>query len=154
MENSVDIAELIHRGGIIVDLEAETPVEVYEKISKMIRLPDGITSEQVYNALRAREEVLSTAVGNGIALPHARAPIMKNDEDQMIVVVYLKKPLDMKAPDEHPVTTMFVLLTNNSQVHLKVLSSLASLFRSARFRTALEAHADEAKLSALIKELD
>ena len=72
----------------------------------------------------------------------------------MIVVVYLKKPLEMQAPDERPVTTMFVLLTYNSQVHLKVLSTLAGLFRSLRFRKALEDRASEQVLSALIKELD
>lgn len=154
MENEVDIAKLIHNGGIYYDVEGSTPQEIYSKLVNLIDLPDGITSEQVYNALCAREEVLSTAVGNGIALPHARAPIMKTDEDQKICVVYLKNPLDMKAPDERPVSTMFVLLTANPQVHLKVLSSLAGLFRSARFRKALEEHADEVILSTLIKELD
>lgn len=153
MNDNVDIANLIHRGGIYTDVEGSTPQEIYEKISKLIDLPDGMTAEQVYNALCAREEVLSTAVGNGIALPHARAPIMKNEEDQRIVLVYLKTPLDMKAPDERNVYAMFILLTHNSQIHLKVLSSLAGLFRSLRFRKALEEHADEATLAAIIHEL-
>lgn len=154
MANEVDIAELIHKGGIFTDIDGDTPNEIYEKLSKMINLPDGVTAEDVYNGLSARENILSTAVGNGIALPHARTPIMKSDDSQMIVVVYLKKPLEMKAPDERDVTTMFVLLTANSQVHLKVLSTLAGLFRSARFRKALEDKAGEETLSALIRELD
>ena len=153
MENEVDITQLIHRGGIFKNVEGNTPQEVYSKLSKMIDLPDGMTSDQVYNALCAREQVLSTAVGNGIALPHARAPIMKNEKDQRICVVYLKKTIDMKAPDERNVFVMFVLLTHNSQIHLKILSTLAGLFRSAKFRKALEDQADEATLSALIKEL-
>ncbi|MCR4578834.1 MAG: PTS sugar transporter subunit IIA [Treponema sp.] len=153
MENEIDIAKLIHRGGVFKDVEGKTPQEIYEKVCKMIDLPDGMTSEQVYNALCAREEVLSTAVGNGIALPHARTPIMKEEKDQRICVVYLKNPIDMKAPDERAVFVLFVLLTHNSQVHLKVLSSLAGLFRSAEFRKALEEGADEATLSALIKNL-
>lgn len=153
MGDEVDITQLIHRGGIFKNVEGNSPKEVYSKISKMIDLPDGMTSEQVYNALCAREEVLSTAVGNGIALPHARAPIMKNEKDQRICVVYLKNPIDMKAPDERSVFVMFILLTHNSQIHLKILSSLAGLFRSAQFRKALEEQADEAVLSSLIKEL-
>lgn len=154
MENEVDISKLIHQGGIFYDIEGSSPQEIYSKVSNLIDLPDGITSEQVYNALCAREQVLSTAVGNGIALPHARTPIMKSDKDQKICVVYLKNPLDMGAPDERPVTTMFILLTSNPQGHLKVLSTLAGLFRSARFRKALDEHADEVVLSTLIKELD
>lgn len=151
--NDIDIAELIHRGGILYDVEGDTAQEVYAKVSKMIDLPEDMTSEQVYTALCAREAVLSTAVGNGIALPHARTPIMKSEEDQRICVVYLKKPIEMGAPDDKPVTTMFVLLTYNPQVHLRVLSSLAGLFRDSRFRLALSRKSDEAVLSALIKEL-
>ena len=153
METNCDIARLIHNGGIYKDVEGKTPEEIYEKVSKMIDLPDGTTSELIYNSLCSREKVLSTAVGNGIALPHARTPIVKNDTDQKICVVYLKEPIDMKAPDERAVFVMFILLTSNSQFHLKVLSSLAGLFRDIKFRKALENHADEATLLQMIREL-
>ena len=102
----------------------------------------------------AREQILSTAVGNGIALPHARSPIMKAEEDQRICVVYLKEPMDMKAPDEKKVSVMFILLTSNPQTHLKVLSTLVGLFRKNSFRKLLDEHADEAQLLNAIKELD
>lgn len=153
MENDIDIAQLIHRGGIFVDVDAATPSEVYEFISKKIELPESLSASQLEEALNAREMVLSTAVGNGIALPHARTPIMKTEDEQKIVVVYLKNPIDMKAPDERLVSTMFILLTSNSQVHLKILSCLANLFRSIRFRKALEDRAGEAELTNLINEL-
>lgn len=154
MENEVDVAKLIRRGGIFKDVEGNTPQEIYANVCKLMDLPEGVTPEMLCNALSAREEVLSTAVGNGIALPHARAPIMKKEEDQRICVVYLKNPIDMKAPDERLVHVMFILLTTNSQVHLTILSSLASLFRSLRFRKALEDRADEAVISNLIREIE
>ena len=137
----VDLAKLIHRGGVFKNVEGNTPQEIYAKICKMIDLPEGMSSDQVYKALCDREEVLSTAVGNGIALPHARTPIMKEEKDQRICVVYLKEPIDMKAPDEREVYVMFVLLTHNTEVHLKDLTELAGLFRNLRFRKALESHA-------------
>ena len=151
-EETVDLAQLIHRGGVFKNVEGSTPQEIYAKVCKMIDLPAGMTSETVYEALCAREEVLSTAVGNGIALPHARSPIMKTEADQRICVVYLKNPIDMKAPDEREVFVMFILLAHNSQIHLKVLSSLAGLFRDAKFKKALELRSDEAVLSKIIKE--
>ncbi len=152
-ELEVDLAQLIHRGGVFKNVEGTTPQEIYAKVCKMIDLPEGMTSDDVYNALCAREEVLSTAVGNGIALPHARSPIMKNEAEQRICVVYLKNPIDMKAPDEREVFVMFILLAHNSQIHLKVLSSLASLFRDPKFKKALELRSDEAVLASIIKEL-
>ena len=152
-EIEVDLAQLIHRGGVFKNVEGSTPQEIYAKVCKMIDLPDGMSSDTVYNALCAREAVLSTAVGNGIALPHARSPIMRTEEEQRICVVYLKNPIDMKAPDEREVFVMFILLAHNSQIHLKVLSSLAGLFRDSKFKKALELRSDEAVLSSIIKEL-
>ena len=153
-EVEVDLAQLIHRGGVFKNVEGSTPQEIYSKVCKMIDLPAGMTSETVYKALCDREAVLSTAVGNGIALPHARAPIMRDASEQRICVVYLKNPIDMKAPDEREVFVMFVLLAHNSQIHLKVLSSLAALFRDAKFKKALELRSDEATLASIIKELE
>ncbi len=154
LNDGADLPLLIHRGGVLFDIEGNTPEEIYKIISEKIELPADLSSEQVYTALCAREKVLSTAVGNGIALPHARASIIKSDDDQKICVAYLKNPIDMQAPDEREVYVMFVLLTHNSQVHLKVLTDLAGLFRNLRFRKALESHAGEAELLSLIRELD
>lgn len=154
LNGNVNIVNLIHKGGIYIDVEGSNPKEIFDFISKRIQLPEGMTAEYVSNALASREQVLSTAVGNGIALPHARSPIMKSEEDQRIVVAYLKKPLNMNAPDEKDVYVMFILLTSNQQIHLKVLTSLAGLFRNARFRKALESKAGEAELASLILELD
>ena len=154
LNGGADLAALIHRGGVYFDIEGNSPEAIYAQISKKIQMPQDLTPEQLYNALCAREQVLSTAVGNGIALPHARASIIKNPEEQQICVVYLKNAIDMQAPDEREVFVMFVLLTQNSQVHLKVLTELAGLFRNLRFRKALESHAGEAELLSLIRELD
>ena len=154
LNDGVDLPLLIHRGGVLFDVEGDTPQEIYKIISDKIEKPQDVTSEQIYTALCAREQVLSTAVGNGIALPHARSAIIKSDDDQKICVVYLKNPIDMQAPDEREVDVMFVLLTQNSQVHLKVLTALAGLFRNLRFRKALETHASEAEILSLIRELD
>lgn len=154
MDNTFDISPLIHKGGVFKDVEGSTPEEIFEKVCKMLDLPDSITTDQVYNALCAREKILSTAVGNGIALPHARSPIMKEESDQKICVVYLKEPLEMQAPDEKKVSVMFILLTQNPQTHLKVLSTLVGLFRKASFRKLLEEKASEAQLINAIRELD
>lgn len=151
MENG--ILELINKGEIFYDIQGSTPNEVYKNITKEMHLPQPSDEELIYKALCAREAIMSTAVGNGIALPHARSPIIKNESDQRIYIAYLKTPLDMKAPDNIKVFVMFVILTQNPQTHLQTLSALVGLFNNPTFRKLLEEHAEKEELLKAIKEI-
>ncbi|MBQ9495347.1 MAG: PTS sugar transporter subunit IIA [Treponema sp.] len=153
MSVQVDIASLIDRGGVYTDIEGSSPEEIYREISQMISLPEGISAASVYDALCERERIMSTAVGNGIALPHARCPILKSKDDEEICVVYLKTPIDMHAPDELRVSIMFVLLTYDAQSHLEMLSALATLVRKDDFRKLLANHADKNTLLNAAKKV-
>ena len=148
-----NVADLIKRGGVLFDVEGVTTSEIYRNICDSIDLPEGISKENVYKALCDRERIMSTAVGYGIALPHSRGTILKNEEDQQITVCYLKEPIDMNAPDARHVYVMFVLLTSNSQTHLQVLSQLATLFKEESIKQLLEKHAGQEELVKAIQEL-
>lgn len=147
-----DLTSLISKGGVFT-VEGSSTTEIYEKVCNLIKFPESITSDTVFNALCAREKIMSTAVGNGIALPHASVPIIKEEDEQRVCVVYLKEPLDMNAPDEMKVHTMFVILTQNRQTHLQVLSRLVSLLRDTSFLNLLENQANGVDLIEKIKEL-
>ena len=147
-----DLTSLISKGGVFT-VEGSSTTEIYEKVCKLIKFPESITSDAVFNALCAREKIMSTAVGNGIALPHASVPIIKEEDEQRVCVVYLKEPLDMNAPDEMKVHTMFVILTQNRQTHLQVLSRLVSLLRDTSFLKLLENQANGVDLIEKIREL-
>ena len=148
----MDLTSLISKGGVFT-VEGSSTTEIYEKVCNLIKFPGSITSDAVFNALCAREKIMSTAVGNGIALPHASVPIIKEEEEQRVCVVYLKEPLDMNAPDEMKVHTMFVILTQNRQTHLQVLSRLVSLLRDTSFLKLLENQANGVDLIEKIREL-
>lgn len=150
---SVNLAELIHKGGVFNGLEGSSPEEIYKKITEMMEIPAGLSSDFVCRALCEREKILSTAVGNGIALPHARIPIVKDEKDQRICVVYLKNPIDMDAPDERKVFVMFVILSSDQKNHLQVLSELVHFFQDMEFRKLLEQNASEAELLNKIRKL-
>lgn len=150
---AVDLADMIHKGGVFYSVEGDTPETIYQNVTDLMNLPEGVDKTTVYEALCAREKIMSTAVGNGVALPHARSSILKDESDQRIAVVYLNKPIDMNAPDGIKVHVMFVLLTHNPQTHLQILSSLAGLFQNQKFKNLLENHAPEEELLAAIKEI-
>ena len=147
-----DLTSLISKGGVFT-VEGSSTTEIYEKVCNLIKFPESITSDAVFNALCAREKIMSTAVGNGIALPHASVPIIKEEDEQRVCVVYLKEPLDMNAPDEMKVHTMFIILTQNRQTHLQVLSRLVSLLRDTSFLKLLENQANGVDLIEKIREL-
>ncbi len=147
MGENVNIGDLILRGGVIGNVDANTPFEVYEQIKTKIRLPKSVTPDILQEGLSARERVLSTAVGRGIALPHCRDILLTGSDEQQITVVYLKEPIDMNAPDGRKVDTMFVLLTSNSQSHLQVLSRLAGLIKDDSFVELLRSRASAEELA-------
>lgn len=152
MLTGFDLCDLIHTGGVYNDVAGTTPKEIYASICKQIPLPAGYDREIICEELLAREEILSTAVGNGISIPHPRRPIMKSPADQRLAVCYLKNPLDMHAPDSRKVYVMFVLLSDSTQTHLQVLSQLAQLFRDATFRKLIESKPSEQDLLMAIKK--
>lgn len=153
MDFNVNITELIHRGGVFYNVKGKTPQEIYATISKGLSLPHDLPAERLYKELCQREELMSTAVGNGIALPHPRYPLLKNLEEQRIIVCFLDDPLIMNAPDSKPVYVMFILLTGSSQVHLRVLSQLAFLFQKKEFRALLEKKPGEPELITAVKNI-
>lgn len=152
MMTGFDLCDLIHVGGVHYDVAGTTPKEIYENICNTIALPSGYDRSVVCEELLAREEILSTAVGNGISIPHPRRPIIKNSSDQRLAVCFLRNPLDMHAPDSRKVYVLFVLLSSSTQFHLQVLSQLATLFRDADFRKLLESKPSENDLLIAIKK--
>ncbi len=148
---AVSLSELIKKGGVFTDIEGATPPEVYKNLSEVISLPPYVSKNEFIDALCQREMVLSTAVGNGIAMPHPQTAMMRDSSEQKIAVCYLKRAIDMNAPDGIRVSVMFVLMTSNVQAHLQIISSLAKALHRDEVKKALERGAG---LEELVKLID
>lgn len=148
----VNICEFMRLGGVLQDVQGSTPQEIYKSVCSRISLPAGITSDQLYNALCKRESVLTTAVGNGIAIPHPPQPLIKKDSDQRVYVCYLKEPVDMKALDNKKVYVMFITLSSSVQTHLQFISKLAHLVQKSDFKRLLENHAGIEELLVIARK--
>lgn len=148
---NADLCGLIHRGGVF-NIEASTAEEAYKIVCNKMHLPVGMDKDIICDELILRENVLSTAVGNGIAIPHPRRPILHAVSDQRIALCFFNNPIDMHAPDNRKVYVMFILLSATTQFHLEVLSELAVLFRNTEFRSLLETKPTEKDLLIAIKQ--
>jgi len=124
MEN---LAEAIQDGVILLDTDShdmdDVLLEVVELCVKTDIIPASV-QEEVLETLRNREALDSTAIGRGVAIPHAYVPGVKRSA---VAFVRLKHPLDVRAIDGEPARFLFILLGHTGQVdtHLNTLASIA-----------------------------
>ncbi|MFT6791961.1 MAG: PTS system nitrogen regulatory IIA component [Cellvibrionaceae bacterium] len=96
----------------------------------------ALNPDTVFNALIARERLGSTAIGQGIAIPHCR---ISDCNTTLGLLVTLDKAVDFDAIDNQPVDIIFVLLVpeDNDQNHLQTLATLAEAFSQTEIQRQL-----------------
>jgi len=144
-------SDLLDNGGIHYDIEGETVQDVLGHAIAAIHTPDTLAKEEVVAALVDREEMMPTAIGNGVALPHPRNPIIADVEDAGVSICFLKRPVDFGALDGQPVHVLFIILTYSPRRHLEVLSKISFLCRDPAFQALLEERASEGTIKAYVK---
>lgn len=112
----------------LVDSEDESTA--LRKLIQSVPLSLSLNKEELFNALLSREEMMSTAIGNGIAIPHVRqfgseSPV--GLQEDIVMVAYLFEPIDWNAPDGLPVHTLFLVLAAEETRHLQILAEIAQL---------------------------
>lgn len=132
---SNEIRNFLASDDVIVDLDATCKRGVLRRLSDHIQARMGIPAPTLLEALIEREQLGSTAVGNGIALPHARTNVPQLHG----VFARLRQPVDFEAVDDGPVDIVFLLLAPEAATaeHLKALSRIARSFRSPATLQAL-----------------
>lgn len=144
-------AELVPQDAVIASLKASSAKQALQEIGRRASDTYGVEFRQVTEGLLAREKLGSTAMGNGVAIPHARVAGLKQ-----IVGLFarLEKPIDFEAPDGHGVDLMFVLLAPEEAGadHLRALARVSRLLRDEKMRDKLRASGDPSSLHALLTE--
>jgi len=133
MADSVSLAELVRRGGVYYNISGSTPAEVLSAAVKAVSLPKGLDRDALLTAILERESLMPTALGNGVAIPHPRSPMLKDKETQRVAVFFLKTPIPYNALDRKPVSTLFLILSADAKSHLGVLASLSYLCQRKDF---------------------
>lgn len=153
-QQSSSISEALAQGGIHYDLPGSTPETALREVIARIQLPPSLDPEFLLQTLLAREALGSTALGNGIAIPHVRNPIVGQMRESAISLCFLKNPIDFDAVDGKPVTILFTLITPNVKTHLHLLAKLAFLLHDQSFQELLHRPARAAEIMAAIRVLE
>lgn len=125
------------------DLPCASKKRALEQASEILsdRFPE-LPAEQLFDALMARERLGSTAVGEGVAIPHCR---LEGCARPVAALVRLRAGLDFDAPDHRPVDLLFVLVVpaEENEAHLKLLAEAAGVLGNADTRRALREAEDD-----------
>ncbi|BDV03409.1 MAG: PTS fructose transporter subunit IIC [Candidatus Hepatoplasma scabrum] len=117
---------------LIVDSDFDSREEILKEIASLLKTNNFIKDDQnAYQNLLAREEQISTGVGNGIAIPHAE---LKDLLEPKIVVIRTKKSIDWKAIDNKAVNLIISILvpTKDREKHFEILTKLSSSLVEAK----------------------
>jgi len=138
----VKLTELVDQGHVDLDLTTDGPGTVLRTIAQRPAADLAIPVDKVASALEDREELGSTSVGGGFAIPHSKLDGLKR------VAVWLARlegdGVEFGAVDGNPVRFFFVVLSPPDQpaAHLQVLSQVARILKHEKVRSDLLAAGD------------
>jgi len=134
-----------------VDVEADDKASALKRAVDILGMSGRVPDKgKLLEEIEQRESMTSTAIGNGVALPHA---LSDSVPDTVLGLVRLARPVSFGAPDGAPVDLLLVMAgpRNKTTDHLQLLSKLARILHDADFRAALRRAADGPELASLLR---
>jgi PTS system nitrogen regulatory IIA component len=128
------LAEALEIGGIHYHLPDTTKNLALRSLVQVLPLPDDVDRELLLRLFLAREAAASTAIGEGIAIPHVRNPIVLNVSRPAITLAFLEHPVEFGALDGKPVHVLFSMISPTNRSHLQLLSRLSFALHDVKFR--------------------
>ena len=132
------LSSALKSGAIHYDVAGSNREEVLKSVVDLLPLPPGMDPKHFFEMLWARESMASTAIGNGIAIPHVRNPIILYVDQPIITVCFLKSSIDFKALDRKPVFVLFVVFSPSVKMHLALLARLAFCLQDPKLQEYLQ----------------
>ena len=147
------LTDSLDAGGIIYRLDGNTRNEVLDKLVNNLRLSDGVDKEYLLKVLIAREELASTGVGDGIAIPHPRNPVLLHTTQPTVTLAFLENPVDFQSLDGLPVNVLFCVISPTLRAHLHLLSMLGYALKNFKFSQAIEQAESREKIFEVLRQV-
>jgi PTS system nitrogen regulatory IIA component len=152
-ENDPELAGLMERGGVLYGVKGTTPKEVLTAIIGALPSSVYAEKERLLEAVLEREELMSTGISGGIALPHPRSPMAKENE-QFVTIAFPASPVDWKALDGGLVASVLLIVSASAKLHLHTLSKINFLCRQEKFVSLLKNRASREEITAAVREAE
>jgi PTS system nitrogen regulatory IIA component len=148
------LTDAIAAGGVLYDVPGTDRASALRAVCDAVSLPAGVSRDDLYAVLLAREALGSTAIGNGIAIPHPRSPLILSVKQASVTLAFLRQPIDFAALDGKPVDTLFTIISPTVRLHLQVLSHLMAALRDERFAAVLRAKGPAKQILAALRQIE
>jgi len=147
------LAAAVKRGGLLTRVPGANRESVLQAVVDRIPFISTAERQELATLLKARERGGTTAVGDGIAIPHPTQPLVVAGNEPSITLCYLEQPVDFGASDNLPVSALFVLLATNIRNHLTLLAELAAALHNQAVRQAVKNNASQAEFLRIVGQL-
>ncbi len=148
------LSALLSSGGIHHDVGGEDKASVLREIVQRLPLPDDVDREFLVTTLEAREAMGSTGIGDGIAIPHVRNPILLHVAAPFVTLCLLRHPVDFGALDGQPVHALFTVISANVPGHLRILGQLGFALHDEELRRLLTHRAPDAEILTRVQAVE
>lgn len=148
------ITSILNKENIVFELKATTKAEVIDELITALSDNKQVKDiNKLREAILEREEVLSTGIGKGLAIPHCRTEAVNG-----IVIVFgkTKVPIDFEALDQKPVLFVFLIASNENmnREHLKLLKQISTLTYNDELLSKIVKAKDSDEIYNQLIELD
>ncbi len=133
------LSDALEAGGIFYRIAGHNREEVLADAVSHLRLPEDVDRQYLYQALLVREQLASTAIGYGIAIPHPRSPGLLNISKPTVTLCFLEQAVPYQALDGVPVNILIMIMAPYLRAHLHLLSCLGFVLQQDEFRAVLHA---------------
>ena len=133
----MNLLDILSPESIIVDLKGESKEEIITELVNSLPVGDAITDrDQVLQAVIDREKIMSTGIGDGIAIPHGKSAAVT---ELVAAMGTQRRGMDFDALDGEPAYVFFLLVSpaNVSGPHIKALARISRLLKNDEFKKKL-----------------
>lgn len=148
------LSQALVAGGVHCGVQGHDTQSVLSNVVTLLELPPEVDPDFILQVLLAREAMGTTAVGDGIAIPHVRNPILVQLPVPKIALCYLMEPVDFGALDGKPVKILFTITSPTIRMHLHLLSKLAFCLRDPRLRQILGRECNPGAIIDCVREIE
>ncbi|MCB0279990.1 MAG: PTS sugar transporter subunit IIA [Calditrichaeota bacterium] len=147
------IADVLTADSVKVPLSGSNREEVLKELLEILSTKSIFKDKnEIYKAVVERERIMTTGVGNGIAIPHCKHDSCK---DFRIALGITEEDIEFQAVDQHPVHIIFLLVgpNNSAGMHIKLLSRITRLLSKVEIRQQLlESKSPQEAFDCIIEE--